>query len=345
MNIVICASQVPLVTGGAEVLVDGLAGALREAGHRVEIVALPFKWYPRDELDRQPLLWRTLDLEHLNGRAVDLVICTKYPTWAVKHPRKVVWLVHQFRQAYDWYGTPLSDFGNTPEDQRTRRLILDTDELGLGEAQAIYTISKNVAQRLSRYNGLKGTALYPPLKHERYHQSDYGEYIFSVSRLDGAKRLDILLEALKRCQSGVKAIIAGSGPDSETLKAKAQSLGLAKRVEFVGRIDEDEVIRLYAGALAVYYAPYDEDYGYATLEGMRSSKPILTAPDSGGVLEFVEDGKNGFVCANPAAFAEKIDLLFNNRELAATLGVSALETSHQIPTWAEVAQRLIGAGG
>jgi len=74
---------------------------------------------------------------------------------------------------------------------------------------------------------------------------------------------------------------------------------------------------------------------------MRSSKPILTAPDSGGVLEFVEDGRNGFVCANPTTFAEKIDLLFNNHELAAKLGATALETSRLIPTWAEVAETLL----
>jgi glycosyltransferase involved in cell wall biosynthesis len=343
MNIVICAAQVPFVRGGAEVLVDGLAGTLREAGHGVEIVALPFKWYPRTELERQPLLWRTLDLEKLNGRAVDLVICTKYPTWAVRHPNKVVWLVHQHRQAYDWYGTPLSDFGTSAEDTRARRSVLDTDALGLGEAQAIYTISENVANRLHRFNGLKGTALYPPLKHNLYHHTGYGNYVLSLNRLDSAKRVDLLLEALRHCKSGVRAIIAGSGPDEERLRQKVRTAGLEGRVEFAGRVSEEKAVQLYAGALAVFYAPVDEDYGYGTLEGMRSRKPVLTAPDSGGVLEFVHHGENGFVCRSPAEFAAALDRLYTDRTLTHKLGETAYQTSLQIPTWSEVAAILTGS--
>ncbi|MGN6362516.1 MAG: hypothetical protein ACTHNK_19215 [Thermomicrobiales bacterium] len=99
MNIIICASQVPFVRGGAEVLVDGLAEALRAHGHRVEVVALPFKWYPKEQLLHDALAWRLLDLTEANGVPVDLVICTKFPTWAVRHPRKVAWVVHQHRQA------------------------------------------------------------------------------------------------------------------------------------------------------------------------------------------------------------------------------------------------------
>jgi glycosyltransferase involved in cell wall biosynthesis len=340
MNIVVCANQVPFIRGGAEELVDGLVLALRQAGHRVEIITLPFKWYPRQELDRQPLQWRVLNLEELNGRRVDMVICTKYPTWAVKHPRKVLWLVHQHRQAYDWYGTPLSDFGQSEEDRRSRSLVLQTDGLGLGEAHSIYTISCNVANRLKRYNGLKGSPLYPPLKHNLYHHREYGDYVLSVSRLDSAKRLDLLLESLKRSKSKIRAIIVGGGPEAEKLKNKAKALGIAERVEFTGRVSDERVVELYAGALAVYYAPVDEDYGFATLEAMRSYKPVLTAPDSGGVLEFVQDGVNGYVCANPAEFANAMDELYLQREKAATLGAFGYQTSLQIPTWAEVAATL-----
>ncbi|NWJ46685.1 MAG: glycosyltransferase family 4 protein [Chloroflexi bacterium] len=340
MNIVICASQVPFVRGGAEELVDGLASALREIGHRVEIVSLPFKWYPRDELERQPVLWRTLDLEKLNGRVVDLVICTKFPTWAVRHPRKVVWLVHQHRQAYDWYGTPLSDFGLSDKDRRARRVVMETDSLGIGEANAVFTISKNVAKRLLRYNGLSATPLYPALKHTLYHNSGYGDYIFSLSRLDSAKRLDILLETIKRSRSGVRAIIGGAGPDAQKLKEKAHALGINHRIEFTGRISEEKAVELYAGALAVYYAPLDEDYGYATLEAMRSYKPVLTAPDSGGVLEFVENEINGYICGNPIEFADKLDRLYSDRGLAAKMGEAGFKTSSQIPTWIQIANTL-----
>lgn len=344
MNIVICHTQIPFVRGGAEVLVDGLFAALQAAGHGVELLTIPFKWYPREQLEAQALVWRSLEVDCLNGRTVDLAICTKYPSWAVRHPRKVIWLVHQHRQAYDWYGTPLTDFGVSEEDRRARRVILETDALGLGEAERIYTISQNVANRLARYAGLTGQSLYPPTHHDRYHHTGYGDYIFTISRLDSAKRVHLLLEALKKTRSGVRAVIAGSGPEEAALKARAVAFGLQSRVEFVGRVSDDEAVRLYAAALAVYYAPVDEDYGYVTVEAMRSSKPVLTLPDTGGVLEFVRDGENGYVCPCTAELAKRMDQLYQDsrRELAARLGRAGLETSQVVPGWSEVARILTG---
>jgi glycosyltransferase involved in cell wall biosynthesis len=114
-------------------------------------------------------------------------------------------------------------------------------------------------------------------------------------------------------------------------------------VEFAGRVSEEKAVQLYAGALAVFYAPVDEDYGYGTLEGMRSRKPVLTAPDSGGVLEFVHHGENGFVCRSPAEFAAALDRLYTDRTLTHKLGETAYQTSLQIPTWSEVAAILTGS--
>jgi glycosyltransferase involved in cell wall biosynthesis len=258
----------------------------------------------------------------------------------VRHPRKVVWLVHQHRPAYDWYGGEFSDFNLSDEDRRARRLVFETDALGLGEASAIFTISKNVAQRLRQYNGLAGTPLYPPTAHNRFYHQAYGDYIFFIGRIDRAKRLDILLDAMKLTKSGVKAIIAGSGTETERLKARVKTMGLTGRIEFPGRVSDEQAIEFYAGALAVYYAPDDEDYGYVTIEAMRSQKPVLTAPDSGGVLEFVRDGENGFICADPAAFAAALDRLYADRELVARLGKAGLLTSQIVPAWPEVARRL-----
>jgi len=340
VNIVICHTQVPYVTGGAEVLVNGLSAALREHGHAVELVQMPFKWYPAANLAKQALLWRSLDLEKLGGRTIDLVICTKFPSWAVRHPHKIVWLVHQHRQAYDWYGTEYSDFSLNETDRRARRLIVETDNLGLGEASAIFTISKNVANRLHYYNALQGRPLYPPTAHNLFHHKSYGDYIFSIGRLDRAKRLDILLHALKLTNSKVRAIIAGSGNEHEKIKAQAKAAGLANRVEFVGRVSDEQAIELYAEALAVFYAPKDEDYGYVTIEAMRSQKPVLTAPDSGGVLEFVRDGENGFICDSSAAFAAALDKLYYDRDLATRLGSQGRLDAAIVPDWAEVARRL-----
>ena len=114
MRILVCTTQVPFARGGAELLSEGLRAALRAEGHEAEIVALPFAWTPRPNLLKSALAWRLLDLTQVDGRPVDAIICTKFPSYAARHPRKIVWLVHQHRQAYDWYGTRLSDWGAQP---------------------------------------------------------------------------------------------------------------------------------------------------------------------------------------------------------------------------------------
>lgn len=321
MNVVIAASQVPFVRGGAEVLVDGLAEALERHGHRVAVVALPFKWYPKEQLLRTALAWRLLDLSEANGVPIDLVICTKFPTWAVRHPRKVAWLVHQHRQAYDWFGTTLSDFANTPTDTEIRRRIRALDRAGLGECRARYAISRNVATRLERFTGLAATPLYPPIRLQGLHDEGDDGTILSVARLDAAKRVELLIEALALTRQPVRARLVGAGPDEARLRQRIARLGLAGRAELLGALPDAEVARCYNTCRAVYYAPVDEDYGYTTIEAFTAGKPVLTACDSGGVLEFVRDGENGAVVPpDPAAFAAVLDRWYAEPEHVARLG-------------------------
>jgi glycosyltransferase involved in cell wall biosynthesis len=342
-RILICTAQVPFVRGGAEFLVEGLRDALRERGHAVDVVALPYQWYPVERIPASAMAWRMLDISNVNGEPVDLVIGTKFPSYLVRHPRKVLWLVHQHRQAYDWYGTPLSDFHNIPADRQVRDTIFRMDRRGIGECQARYTISRNVSARLQRFNGITSEALYPPSRYAaRLQAGPYGDYILSASRLDRSKRLDLLLEALARTRSGVRLLLAGTGPDRERLEALAARLGLGERVRFLGFVGDDELVALYAGARAVYYAPVDEDYGFATVEAFGAARPVVTTDDAGGVLEFVEDGVNGMVCPpEAAAVARAIDALAASPALAERLGRAGQPQVAGI-TWDKVISALVG---
>ncbi len=346
MNIAICASQVPFVRGGAEVLVDGLAEALEARGHRACIVALPFKWYPKEQLLRGALAWRLLDLTEANGVPIDLVICTKFPTWAVRHPRKVAWVVHQHRQAYDWYGTPLSDFANTPEDRAVRSGLRAIDGVGLGECGHLFGISQNVAARLARFNGLHAAPLYPPLRLRGLAPlppdvPDNGA-ILSVSRLDAAKRVELLIEALARTTAPVRAEIVGTGPDERKLRELVHTRGLAGRVAFLGMLPDAAVVERYNACRAVYYAPVDEDYGYATVEAFAAGKPVLTATDSGATREFVRDGATGAVAPpEPVAFAAVLDRWYADAAGARALGLAGQQAIAGI-TWERVVAALTG---
>jgi len=309
VNIVIAATQVPFVQGGAEVLVNGLVGALEQAGHRVAVVALPFRWYPPAMIPAHALAWRLLDLTEANGMPIDRVICTKFPTWAVRHPHKVAWVVHQHRQAYDWYGTPLSDFANTPDDRRVRDSIRAIDARGLGECKRVYGISRNVVARLARFNTIGGSALYPPTTLTGLVPGGPdGGFLLSVARLDAAKRLDLVFRAIATCKEKVELRLVSDGPERARLERLAATLQITDRVRFLGRVSDAEVVNLYRTCRAVVYVPMDEDYGYAAVEALMAGKPVLTASDSGGVLEFVQDGVNGAVVAPEAdALARVLD--------------------------------------
>lgn len=327
-RICICGTQVPFSRGGAELLVESLRDQLTVRGFEVELISLPFSWGSRSQILKSALAWRLLDLTEASGRRVDLVIATRFPSYTVHHPNKVVWLIHQFRQVYDLKGTPYSDFTDVPDDREVVEMVRDMDRRCLAEARRLCTISRNTAERVHRFLGIDAEALYPPPPlAEHLRPGRLGDYVFSVGRLDEMKRFDLLLRAVAEARSEVGCVLAGVGPERERLERLARELGVDHRVEFTGRVDDERLVELYADALAVFYAPYDEDYGYVTVEAFLAGKPVVTTADSGGVLEFVEDGQNGFVCppSSPRKLGQAIDRLAGDRQLAESFGARGRE--------------------
>jgi glycosyltransferase involved in cell wall biosynthesis len=340
MNILILHSQVPFVSGGAEVLVQGLSSALANVGHDVDIVSLPLAWNPPAGLLNTAVSWRLLDLRRANDKSVDLVICTKYPTWAVQHPRKALWLVHQHRQAYDLYGTPLSEFTPDPASAEIRRRVIDIDRVGIRDCRPRFAISQVVADRLRRYCGIHAGVLHPPVPRIGLTAESFAPFILSVGRLDAAKRVRALLDAWPRVESGLSLHIAGDGPERVELERLASARGLSRRVTFLGRVDDVRLRELFNTCRGVYYAPLDEDYGYAAVEALAAGKPVITAVDSGGVLEFVEDNKTGIVTTlKPADLSAAIDRLADE-QVARRLG-SAGPARVSGLTWDRVVDELL----
>ena len=154
MRIAVCLPQVPFERGGAEIFADDLVRELQERGEEATLVTVPFKWYPGARVLTQAFLWRLLDLEEAAGRPIDAVVATKFPSYGVRHPRKIVWLLHQFRQAWDLDRTELGQFSESAEDRALRRRVLAFERTALGEAKAIFATSGNVARRLAASTGL-----------------------------------------------------------------------------------------------------------------------------------------------------------------------------------------------
>lgn len=344
MTIVVCEAQVPFVSGGAESHVRELVGQLRGRGHAVELVSIPFKWYPKEEILAHAAAWRLIDLSESNGRPIDLVVATKFPTYFVRHPNKVAWLIHQYRAAYELCGTPYSDFDHTELDVGLRDTLIRLDTRMLGECRRIFTNARNTAARLATFNGLRGEALYHPSKLSGLiRPGPYGDYVLAVGRIELVKRMDLAVRAMRHVDPAVRLVVAGDGTQRARVEALAAEEGVAGRVRFLGTVDDQALIDLYAGALAVVYAPYDEDYGYVTLEAFLARKPVITATDAGGPLEFVEHGVNGYVCdPDPEAVARAVNELWQNRPRAAALGDAGHDRARTV-TWDGVVEKLLGA--
>ena len=341
-RIAVCEAHIPFVRGGAEYLVRTLVAQLRHHGYEAELVSVPFKWYPNEELLAHAAAWNLIDLSESCGRPIDLVIASKFPTYFVRHPRKVTWLMHQERAAYDLCGTDYSGFTHTEADVGLRDTLLRLDVEKLQECRRVFTISKNVAMRLEKFNGLAGEPLYPPPPFgDRLVPGPYGDYVLFVGRLERAKRPDLAVQAMCHVDRPTRLVIVGDGTDRLRVEALAESLGVSDRIDFLGSIEEQSLVELYKEALVIFYAPYDEDYGYVTLEAFLARKAVITAVDAGGPLEFVEDGVNGFVCApSPEPIATAINRLAGDHAEAASLGSTGFERARAV-TWDGVIEKLV----
>ena len=342
MRILVAEARVPFARDGAQLHAQSLITELRRRGHDAESVALPFR-FDKAELLEQACAWRLLDVSSANARPVDLVIATRFPTWCVRHPCKVVWLMHQHRAAYDLFGTPFSDFTASDDDRRLQQEIADLDARMFAECRRIVTNAQNTADRLRRFNRIEARPLYhPPPAAERLHAGPYGDDVLVVARLEPLKRVELAIQAMEHVAAPTRLIIVGDGSARGALEREASQSPAAGRIEFRGAIWGDAVADLYAGARAVVYTPLDEDYGYVTLEAFLSAKPVITATDSGGPLEFVRDAVNGFVRApHPSAIAAAINRLAADASLAQRLGEAGQAAARAI-TWNGVIEELLG---
>ena len=347
MRILIATVKIPFIRGGAEILADGLLDALLKAGHEAEIVPMPFKWYPPERILDHMLACRMLDLTESTGTKVDLVIGLKFPAYYVHHTNKVVWLLHQHRQAYELWDHPVAgDMIHFPNGRQVREAIEQADRNLLPAAKTIFTLSHNVSGRLKRYSGIDSKPLYhPPPGAESIYSGPAEDYLFCPSRITPIKRQFLVLEAVAHTRNPVRVRFAGAAdtpPYIEQLKARARELRVSDRIDWLGRVNDAEKLRLYAHCLAVVYPPIDEDYGYVTLEAMLAAKPVITCSDSGGTHEFIVPDQTGLIVdADPAKIGAAMDSVWENRGRAAEMGACAREHYADLNiSWETVVQEL-----
>lgn len=322
MRIAVLSNCVPFLRGGAERLAEALTAQLQEYGHQAMLVRVPFRWNPPEKIIEHMLACRQLRLPN-----VDRAIGIKFPACYVPHSNKVLWLLHQFRQAYDLWGTEFQGLPDSAQGYQIREAVIRADNDFLREAKAIFTNSTVTGERLLKFNGIESQVLLPPLLQQvEFTSKECGDFILCLGRVNASKRQHLLVKSMKYCRTDVKLIVAGC-PESEADRAEILNTlrtdDLSRRVTFIDRfISEEEKADLLSHCLAAAYIPYDEDsYGYVTLEACLSKKPVITCTDSGGIDELVRDQESGYIVPpDPKALADAIDSLYADKAAAARMG-------------------------
>jgi len=343
MKIVVVNNCVPFLQGGAEHLADALTQKLREYGHDALLIRIPFQWEPASSIVEGMLACRLMRLPN-----VDKVIALKFPAYYVPHENKVLWLLHQFRQVYDLWGSEYHSLPVTQEGLQIRDAVVRMDNLYLNQVQKIYTNSQITSRRLKTYNRIDSEVLFPPLfEFGHFTCGEYGDYIFYPSRITRSKRQYMVVESMKYVQSGVRLVIAGKEEEAaelERIDKLIRENGLHGRVTILSRfISEQEKAALYSSALGCAYVPYDEDsYGYVTLEAFYSRRPVISCLDSGGTDVLVKDGLTGYVVPpEPKAIASAMDQLYHDRRNARIMGEAGYELVSTLNiNWNNVVDRL-----
>jgi glycosyltransferase involved in cell wall biosynthesis len=340
-RIAVVTSDVPFVEGGHLVIARELTARLREYGYESELVTTPQNSFSH-VLGAYLATSLTDFSEAGDGGPIDGVVSLRFPSFAVKHERHSCWLNHRMREYYDlWprFRKQLS-WKSRIKQSLKRFLIHRIDEHCLDyRVKKLYAQSRTIQARLRAWGGHAAEVLYPPAVVRPYRTEGYGDYFFAVSRLVKLKRFELLVRAAAAAK--VDCLLAGEGPEMESLRTLIGELGVEKRVRLLGRIGEEELLTHYARCRAVVFPAYGEDYGLVTLEAFSSAKPVITCSDGGGPAELVIHEKNGLV-AEPEteSLAEALRSLTEDAESAERMGREGLLESGR-HTWQNAIEKLV----
>jgi glycosyltransferase involved in cell wall biosynthesis len=344
LRIAVVTSDVPFVEGGHIIIARAIVKALREFGHEAALVLTPQNRFGHQF--RAYLATRMTDVGQDGwGRKIDQVISLRFPSFAVKHPNHVCWLNHRLRHYYDLWDELFSSLkwaGKIKERIRKNVIHALDNHFLKHNVNKLFAQSKTIQERLKKWGNIPSEVLYPPPPQRDYRCDAYNNYIFSISRLEKLKRLDLLIDALSYTKNkDLKAYIIGSGSEEMSLSQKIKNLNLENRVHLLGAADEKTILSYYAGCRAVFFAPFQEDYGFVTGEAFSCKKPVITTKDSGGPTELVEHNGSGYVLdPDPRSIAAKCDELAEDQDSSIKMGERGFAFISRL-TWRETINQLI----
>ena len=222
------------------------------------------------------------------------------------------------------------------------------DKKMISRADAIIVNSNFTAIRCKMIYGiLKTETAYPGVDINEFPiaPEDKERYFLCVSRLDYCKRIDLVIKSvflMKKKEKPIKLVIVGDGSEKKKLVRQSEKLGLSENVFFLGMIDRERLIPLYAKALCVVFPSIDEPFGIVPIEAQAAWTPVI-ASKTGGPTESIVDGETGFLI-NPDSSDELMDKILyfmQNPSIAESMGISSRKNVSDNFTWEKTSEKLL----
>lgn len=310
------------------------------------------------------------EFQNLYLNDYDIVISTQPPSFAVDHNKVIALFYHHLKIYYDLFDVYIEcGLERRDIHETATKIIRQIDNYYLTNEKYYLAGSKHVARRLKKFNNINENIIYifnAGIDDDFYSYNGKIEYIYPicVGRHEFPKRPELFLHSMNHVEGLIGKVI-GEGGKTEALKTIDKYLTYIHNYEkndisdeflwkkvmfnmekldinnltlkdiktntiFTGRISRAQLMNEYSKALCVVCPSYEEDYGLTALEAMSFHKPVIVCNDGGGYLDFIEDGRNGFIVEPTGeAIAEKINYLNQNRDILIRMGENAYEFSRK----------------
>lgn len=298
MKVIVAAGTPGFIGGGATELAISVERALLDAGHEVELLFVP-SYEDTTRIFSQLVGMRIHDFTD----EADHLIALRWPAHFLRHERKSVWFLHEYRTLFDLAGY-LGDMGALqPGDAERARLLATWERTALGEARNVFTNSQVVSDRVARsLDGFPTQVIEPPYPRDIPDAPPFvaTRNVVQLGRVSPIKRQDLAIRALAASGGDWHLTIAGVPEPLEygrALREMVDELGVADRVDLrLDWIDEDEKLDLLARSSVVLNLAYAEDsYSYVTYEGWATARPVVTTTDTEGIAHAVAEASAGVV--------------------------------------------------
>lgn len=175
-----------------------------------------------------------------------------------------------------------------------------------------------------------------------------GDKVFLyVGRIESLKGLDLLVHTtaqLDICQ-GIRVLVVGgdNGKDQEIdrLRQLAEELDVSDIIDFVGRVDQEELPVYYSAADVCVVPSFYESFGLAALESMACGTPVV-ASRVGGLSTIIQHGRTGYLKSwrCPEAFANSLEMIISSKSLQESMGLAARRRAEGMG-WDRVAAKMV----